>query len=114
MLSLSKHLAEGALLCEIKEDNYRRVSDRCVVTRKGKSSSFLIHTKDGNVVTALVAAIQETASWVESETAWIISMSPFFPNKLQITIGTDRKDYDAVVQAVSGVDMPPIVGNQDF
>ena len=45
---------------------------------KVEAASFLIDAKDGNVVAALIAAIEERAGGIEVEAAWIISSRPFF------------------------------------
>ena len=70
--------------------------------------------EDGDVVTTLIAAIEELARGVEVETAWIIPARPCFPEKRQVAVWANGKDPDAVVQSVARIDKPPIGGNQDL
>ena len=73
-----------------------------------------IHTEDGDVVSALIATIEELAGGVKVEAAWIVSTCPFFSDKCQGTVWSNGEDPDAVVQPVACIDKLPIGGNQDL
>ena len=51
-----------------------------------EAARFAIHTEDGDVVTALIATIEELAGGVEVEAARIVPACPFFPQKCQVTV----------------------------
>ena len=101
-------------LGEIEEDDDRRIADRGVMAGEGEAAGLAIHPEDGDVVAALIAAIEELAGGVEVEAARIIPARPFFPDERQVAVWADGKDPDAVVQAVARIDEPPIGGNQDL
>ena len=78
------------------------------MTGEFEAASLAVHPEDGNVVTTLIATIQELAGGVEVEAARIIPSCPFFSDKGQVAIGTNGKDSDAVVQPVARIDEFPI------
>ena len=45
-----------------------------------EAAGFAIHAEDGDVVAALIAAIEELAGGVEVEAARIVPACPFFPD----------------------------------
>lgn len=63
-----------------------------------------IHTEDGDVVSTLIATIEELAGGVKVEAARVVSMCPFFPDKCQCTVWSNRKDPNAVVQSIARID----------
>ena len=56
-------------LGEIEEDDDRWIADWGVVAGECEAAGLAIHLEDGDVVAALIAAIEELASGVEVETA---------------------------------------------
>jgi hypothetical protein len=78
------------------------------VAREAEAAGFVIHTEYGDVVSSLIAAIEELAAGVEVEAARVVSACPFFPDKCQCAVRTDRKDPDGVVQPIANIDKPTI------
>ena len=101
-------------LFEIEEDDVRRIADGRVMAGEVEAAGFAIDMEGGDVVATLIAAIEEPASWVEVETAWIIPACPFFPDKSQVTVCVNGKDADAVVHSVARIDKPPIGRNENL
>ena len=62
---------------------HRRVADGGVVAGEGEAAGLAIHPEDGDVVAALVAAVEEPAGRVEGETARVIPARPFFADVCQ-------------------------------
>ena len=94
---------------------HRRIADGGVMAGEVEAAGFAIHTEDGDVVAALIAAIEELAGGVEVEAARIVSARPFFADDTSVSpSGPIGKDPDAVVQPVAGIDKPAIGGNQDL
>jgi hypothetical protein len=50
--------------------------------RKVQPTGFVIDLENGDIITALVAAIKEMASRVEAEAAWIVTACPFIGDML--------------------------------
>src|SRR4051794_31328104 len=61
-----------ALLGEFEEDDARRIADRGVVPGELEAAGLAIHPEDGDVVAALVAAIEEAAGGVEGKATGVI------------------------------------------
>ena len=76
---------------EIEEDDDRRIADRGVMAGEGEAAGLAIHPEDGDVVAALIAAIEELAGGVEIEAARIIPARPFFPDEGQVPVGPTEK-----------------------
>ena len=75
---------------------------------KVEAAAVAIHAEGGDVVTPLIAAIEEVAGGVEVEAPRIVPACPFFADMLQRAICAYGKNPDAVVQPVAGVDKPAI------
>src|SRR6266446_3119999 len=75
--------AISTVLCKIEENDDRRIADRRVMAGEVEAAGFAVHTEHGDVVTALIAAIEELAGGVEVEAARIIPACPFFPEICQ-------------------------------
>ena len=73
-------------LCEIEEDNHRRITDGRVMVGEVETAGFAIHMEGGDVVATLIAAIEELAAGAEIEAARIVSARPFFTDKCQNAI----------------------------
>ena len=101
-------------LGKVEENDARRIADGRVVAGEVEVAGVAIDSKDGDVVTTLIATIKELTRWVEVEAAWIIPAGPGFPAVLQVAVGANRKDSDAVVQSVARINKFPIGRNQDF
>ena len=110
---LLKHVI-STRLGEIEEDDDRRIADGGVMAGEGEAAGLAIHPEDGDVVAALIAAIEELAGGVEVEAARIVPARPFFADERQVAVRADGKDPDAVVQPVARIDKPAIGGNQDL
>ena len=95
-------------LCEIEENDDRRIADWGVMAGEAEAPGLAIHPEDGDVVASLIAAIEELARGVEVEAARIIPACPFFPKERKVAVGADGKDPDAVVQPVTRIDKSPI------
>ena len=91
-------------LCNVEEDNDRRIADGSIVPRKVESTGFAINTKDRDVVSALIATIQKLASGVKVEATRVVSTCPFFPNKCQSAVRSHGKNPDAVMQSIPRID----------
>ena len=102
------------LFCEIEENDTRRIADGGVMAGEAQAARCAVHTEHGDVVIALIAAIEELAGGVEVEAARIASACPFFPDTGQRAVWSDGKDPDAVVQAVARIDKPTIGRNQNL
>ena len=72
--------------CEIEEDYVRRVANRGVVAGEFEPAGLAIHLKDGDVVAALIAGIEELAGGIEVEAARIITSRPFFPYEREVAV----------------------------
>ena len=92
----------------------RRVADGSVVIGEFQLPSARVHLKDGDIVGPLIPTVQEITSRIETETARVISPSPFISHPGQFAFGTNRKYADTVMQTVTGVDKFSIRRNQDF
>ncbi len=79
-----------------------------------QAAGLAVYAKDGNVVTALVATIEELARWVEVEAPRIIASCPFFSQECQLAVGGHGKDADAVVQTIARIDKFPVARYQNF
>ena len=84
------------------------------MTGEVETAGLAIHSKDGDVVGSLIAAIKELAARVEVETSRIVAARPFFSDECQKAVGTDRKDSHTVVQSVTGIHKATISGDKDF
>ena len=95
-------------LREIEEDDDRRIADGGVMAGEVEAAGFAVHTEHGDVVTALIAAIEELARGVEVEAARIVPACPLLPDIGQGAVWTYGENPDAVVQPVAGVDKSAI------
>ena len=102
------------LFSQIQKDDMRRVPDGSVAIGEIQLPSGLVHLKDGDIVCTLIPAVQEITSRIETETARVISPSPFISHPGQFAFGTNRKDADTVMQTVTCVDKFSIRRNEDF
>ena len=73
-----------------------------------ESAGLAVHAEHGDVVTSLIAAIEELAGGVEVEAARIVSACPFLPDIGQRAVCSYGKNPDAIVQPVAGIDKPAI------
>ena len=105
---------KDSVLEEVEEDDDRRIADRGVMAGECEAAGLAIHLEDGDVVAALIAAVEELAGGVEVEAARIIPSRPFFPHVREVAVGANGKDPDAVVQPVARIDKLPIGRNQDL
>src|SRR5437588_10910083 len=96
----------STLLCKIEENDDRRIADGGVMAGEVEAAGFAVHTKHGDVVTALIAAIEELAGGVEVEAARIVPACPFFADIRQRAVCSYGKNPDAVVQPVAGINKP--------
>ena len=78
-------------LDEIEEDNDRGIANRGVMAGEFEAAGLAIHSKNGDVVGSLIAAIEELASGVEVEAARIISSCPFFSYEREVAVGPTEK-----------------------
>ena len=101
-------------LSTIEKDNDRWISDGCVMACKRQSAGFSVDLKNSNVVSALVARIEELAARIKVETARIIAARPFDTLERQFAVGTDGEDSNTVVKSVAGVDKFTIFRNQNL
>ena len=74
------------------------------MTRKVEAPGLGIHSEYGEVVTSLITTIEKLAARVEVEAARVIATCPFITDKCQGAVGSDRKDPNAIVQSVGGID----------
>src|SRR5262245_11864913 len=96
----------STLLWKIEENDARRIADGSVMTGKVETAAFAVHTEDGDVVTSLIATIEELADGVEIEASRIAPACPFFPDIGQRAFWTYGKNPDAVVEPVASIDKP--------
>ena len=88
---------------------------RRVVAGEGEAAGLAVHPEDGDVVAALVAAVQEPAGRVEGEAARIVAARPFLADVASACRpAPTEKIADAVVQPVAGVDEPAVGRHQDL
>ena len=97
---------------QIEEDDDRRIADGSVMAGEGQAARFAVHAKDGDVVAALVAGVEEPAGGVAVEAARVVPTRPFLAHEGQPAVFADSEDPNAVVQAVARIDEPAISGNQ--
>ena len=71
---------------EIEEDDARRIADGSVMAGEVQATGRSIHAEDGDIVIALITAIEELSARVKVETARIISACPFFSEKCQDSV----------------------------
>ena len=84
------------------------------MAREVEATACAIHPENGDIVTALIATIEELAAGIEIEAPRITPAGPFFAERCEGAVSTYRKDRDAVVQPVAGIDKPAVGGNQDL
>src|SRR3712207_6262694 len=84
------------------------------MAREGEPPRLAVHFESGDVVAALVAAVEEAAGRIEAEAARVAAAGPLFSDVAQPASLADREDRDAVVQAVAGVEEPAVGGDQDL
>ena len=84
------------------------------MAREVKATGFAVHAKHGNIVTALIATIEELAGGIEAKAARIVPVRPLLADICQSTVGSYGKNPDAIVQPVACVDKPAVIGNQDL
>src|SRR5262245_22954831 len=99
---------------EVDEDDARGIADRGVMAGEPQRARRAIHPEDGDVVSALIAAIEELPRGVEVEAAGIIAVGPLLADVRQAAARPDREDPDAVVEPVARVDEAPIRRDQDL
>ena len=98
-------------LLQIEEYDDRRIPDGYVMAGEVEAAGFTIHPEDGDVVAALIAAIEELAGRVEAKAARIVPARPFFADVGQSPIGSYGKKRDAVVQSIARIDKSAIDGD---
>jgi hypothetical protein len=94
-------------LTALSPDQGTRYSTDCrrgVVVGEVQAARLAIDAEDGDIVAALVQAIEELAGGVEVETTLIVSAGPFVADVRQSAVRADREDTDAVVQPGAGVE----------
>src|SRR5687768_12592384 len=96
--------AVSPLLREVEQNNARRVPDRAVVAREFEVARLGVHPEYGDVVAALVAAVEEPTRGVEAEAAGVVPPRRLVADERQGAVRAHGEDRDAVVQAVAGVD----------
>src|SRR6516225_2625837 len=94
--------------CKIEENDDRRIANGAVKAGEGEAAALAVHAKHGDVVTSLIAAIEELAGRVEVEAARIVPARPFFPDICQGAGGSHGENPNAVVQPIAGIDKPAI------
>ncbi len=67
-------------LCKIEENDDGRIADGGVMAGEVEAAGFSVHMEHGDVVTSLIAAIEELPGGVEVEAARIVPACPFFPD----------------------------------
>jgi hypothetical protein len=65
-----------SLSAKIEKYDGRRIADRCVMSGEIGAAGRGVHPKHGDVITALITAIEELAGRVEVETARIVAAGP--------------------------------------
>jgi hypothetical protein len=93
---------------EIEEHGHRRIADRDVVPGKCEAAGLAIDLEDGDVVAALVAAVEKPARGVEVEAPRVVPSCPLLPEEREVAVWPNRKDPDAVVQPVARINESPI------
>ena len=61
---------------EIYKDDDRGIADRHVMAGEGQAACLAVHAEDREVVTSLIAGVQEPAGGVEIEAARIVPACP--------------------------------------
>src|SRR5436309_1024874 len=108
MMAATLNALSSILLCQIDENDDRRIADGGVMAGEVEAPGFALHTEYGDVVTSLIAAIEELAAGVEIEAARIVPAGPLFPDTGQAAVCSYRKNPDAVVQPVAGINKPAL------
>ncbi len=103
-----------ASLPKIDENDVRRIADGCVMAGEVEAAGLSVDTKDGDVVSSLIAAVEELTAGDELEASRVISARPFFCDTCQDAGWAHREYRDAVMQPVAGIDKPAVTRNQDF
>ena len=98
----------------IEENDAGGIADRGVVAGEREAAGLRVHSEGGDVVAALVAAVEELAARVKIETARVISAGPFLAEIGQGPVFADGENGDAVMQAVAGIKETPVCGDHDF
>lgn len=81
---------------------------------KIQATALSIDSKHGDIVGPLVAAVQKFTGRIKIEAARIVASSPFIAHMRELTVRPDRKDSDAVVQAIARIDKLTVCRNQNF
>lgn len=64
----------------LTKDDHGRIAHRGVVAGESQTSRCIIDSKDRNMISALVATIEKTTGWIETEAARVVSSRPFLPH----------------------------------
>src|SRR5215467_4989355 len=97
-----------------EEKNCRRRADRHVLAEEGKSAALAVDAISGDGIRPLIARIKIVPCRIDVEAAGIVAARPFLPRKGEQAALADGKPDDAIVQTVSGVEKPRVMGNENF
>src|SRR5882724_776567 len=85
---------------ESEEDDDRRAAHRRVLAVEGEVAGRAVDTERGDVVTSVIARIQEAARGIDVDVARVIAPGPRLPDVPEPAGVADREDGDAVVHQV--------------
>src|SRR2546423_1420709 len=111
---MSKDRAVLSRLCQIEEDDDRRVADWGIMPGELQTAFRLVHAEDRDVVAALVARVEELAGGIEIDAARVVPARPFLAHEGQRAVFPHGENADAVMEAVARIDETPIGGNQNL
>src|ERR1051326_722979 len=97
-----------------KKDDAGRIAHRNVLPSEVESAASAIDPEGGDVVSALVAAIEELTGGIEVEAAGIVATGPFFGDEVELTVFGDGECSNAVVETVARVKETAVGTDQDF
>src|SRR5688572_27981504 len=104
----------GLSLSEIEKHDHGRIADRGEMAGEGKASGPWIPAEGSDGIASLVARVEEIPAGIGIEAARVVPTGPFLSSEGEGSSFPDRKDPDAVMQAVARVDEPAIGRNHDL
>ena len=103
-----------AFCSKIEKNDMGRISNSGIMASEFEAAAVTIDFKNGNVVRTLIAAVEKLTGRIELKTPRIVPPCPLFRDIGELAAWTNRKDCNAVMQAVASVDKLPVVGNENL
>ena len=91
-----------------QEDNARWTANRDISPGEGQQACLLINSEGRDVIAVLIAGIHKSSARGELDVPGVIAHGGCFPDVMQSTLAVEGEDGDRIVEAIGGVEKPPI------